>query len=196
MFERFHRVEGTPRADPRRLGIGLALVRDLVELHGGTISIASEPGRGSVFTVSIPFGSAHLPKQQVDQGSADGTSGPGEQVEAGRGTDAVDAGPLSNSRAKSYVTEALRWVPTDTPPADAGGAASADPSAARVLVVDDNADMRTYVCSASGAALACPRRFGWGGRAGYNPSRPARSRLVGRHDASARWVRSGPKASR
>ena len=41
------RIEGT--------GLGLAMVRRLAELHGGTVALTSEPGRGSCFTVWIPL---------------------------------------------------------------------------------------------------------------------------------------------
>src|SRR5688500_7636444 len=59
LFERFHRVAGARGRSFEGSGIGLALVRELVGLHGGTISVASEEGSGSTFTASLPFGSSH-----------------------------------------------------------------------------------------------------------------------------------------
>ena len=56
IFERLFRGD-TSRAE-RGLGLGLSLVRAIVEAHGGTVSVESEPGRGSVFTVSLPLGVA------------------------------------------------------------------------------------------------------------------------------------------
>ena len=46
-------------------GIGLALVKELTELHGGEVAAASTPGAGSEFTVTVPFGTSHLPADQV-----------------------------------------------------------------------------------------------------------------------------------
>ena len=56
LFERFHRVENAQGRSYEGSGIGLALVRELVELHGGTISVESRKGVGSTFTVRLPFG--------------------------------------------------------------------------------------------------------------------------------------------
>ena len=58
LFERFHRVKGAKSRTHEGTGIGLALVRELVSLHGGTISIESDEGRGSTFTVTIKAGTS------------------------------------------------------------------------------------------------------------------------------------------
>ncbi|HSP19958.1 MAG TPA: HAMP domain-containing sensor histidine kinase, partial [Myxococcaceae bacterium] len=69
IFERFHRVEGAKGRTHEGTGIGLALVQELVKLHGGTIEALSRPGGGSTFSVALPFGRAHLPQDRV--GSAE-----------------------------------------------------------------------------------------------------------------------------
>ncbi len=56
VFDMFTQVEGAARRAPGGLGIGLALVRSLVELHGGRVEAQSAgPGKGSVFTVRLPL---------------------------------------------------------------------------------------------------------------------------------------------
>jgi len=55
-FELFHQGKRSPDRSQGGLGVGLALVRSLVQLHGGTVGAASEgEGRGSTFTVSLPL---------------------------------------------------------------------------------------------------------------------------------------------
>ena len=129
VFERFHRVEGTQGRSHEGSGIGLALVQELVKFHGGELTAASEVGRGSIFTVSIPLGSAHLPSN---------TSSPARPR----------AVPTSR---RAYVEEALRWLPEAKTTQNTGG--SSDPeeqdddaaaAVGRVLLADDNADMREY----------------------------------------------------
>ena len=61
LFERFHRVEGAHGRSFEGSGIGLALVYELVRQHGGKISVESAVGRGTIFTVAVPFGATHLP---------------------------------------------------------------------------------------------------------------------------------------
>ena len=89
LFERFHRVEGQAGRTQEGTGIGLALVQELVRLHGGTVTVESAPGQGSTFTVAIPSGSAHLPAERIG-GAADAAA--------------------TEIRAEAYVEEALRWL--------------------------------------------------------------------------------------
>ncbi|MGY1697778.1 ATP-binding protein [Geodermatophilus sp. SYSU D00814] len=56
LFDRFHRVADSPARSREGTGLGLALVRELVELHGGTVGVESRPGEGSTFTVRLPAG--------------------------------------------------------------------------------------------------------------------------------------------
>ena len=116
MFERFHRVEDTRGRSHEGSGIGLALVNELVKLHGGSIAVQSTVGKGTTFTVTIPKGRAHLPAQRVKG----------------------EAAAASASRADAYVAEALGWLPGSAP------APEAKKAGPRVLLADDNADLREY----------------------------------------------------
>ncbi|MEN9937462.1 MAG: hypothetical protein RLZZ387_4041 [Chloroflexota bacterium] len=55
LFGRFYRTENARRANARGLGIGLHVVREIVVLHGGTVSVNSRLGHGSEFTVCLPL---------------------------------------------------------------------------------------------------------------------------------------------
>ena len=73
MFERFHRIEGAGGRTHEGTGIGLALVDELVRLHGGAVDVSSEYGVGTRFMVNIPFGSSHLPANRVAEKSGEFT---------------------------------------------------------------------------------------------------------------------------
>ncbi|MGA7538953.1 MAG: ATP-binding protein [Steroidobacteraceae bacterium] len=136
LFERFHRVEGTAGRTQEGSGIGLALVQELVKLHGGKIEASSELDAGTRFEVVMPLGTAHLPP---------------ERIKAQRSLASTAVG------SQAFVQEALRWssetgeneptvralLESPTPPLDPRFRQMVG---SRILLADDNADMRAYVC--------------------------------------------------
>jgi signal transduction histidine kinase len=55
VFDRFRQADGSIRRRQGGLGLGLSIVRHLVEMHGGTVSAASDgEGKGAVFTIELP----------------------------------------------------------------------------------------------------------------------------------------------
>jgi PAS domain S-box-containing protein len=55
IFERFYQVDSSPGRRYEGTGIGLSIARDILRLHGGSIGVRSEVGKGSVFTVTLPL---------------------------------------------------------------------------------------------------------------------------------------------
>jgi PAS domain S-box-containing protein len=136
VFERFHRIESTQARTYEGTGIGLALIEELVKLHGGSVRVESAIGAGSTFTVTIPCGNEHLPAERIHT---------------------AQTLVSTTVRAEAYVEEARQW--SGNQPGTAVDAATLSkqaslaprqepsPSEKRELIVlaDDNADMRQYL---------------------------------------------------
>ncbi|WVF67533.1 hypothetical protein IAT40_002289 [Kwoniella sp. CBS 6097] len=153
--ERFHRVQSVSRSH-EGTGIGLALIKELIKLHGGIMSIESTTAEesvngshGSTFVVRIPLGSNHLPP------------------------DALETGPMTKSSQASYgqgmVDEAMQWTRNRMSSAESNsdetasdmtlgetnssGSKSLDPATLYfkkedvVMLVDDSYDTRRYMRS-------------------------------------------------
>jgi hypothetical protein len=119
-----------------------------VPVHGGSIAVDSEPGRGTAFTITVPFGSAHWPKERIG--------------DAHRGPAGV--------RAQAYVEEALSWLPRDNRGGAADGALTRSilddfdapvPLAApgRVLLADDSANCAITSADCSSISITRSRRL-------------------------------------
>ncbi len=115
IFDRFYRVRGIEARTHEGAGIGLALVKEMVEFMGGTVAVASTPGAGTVFEVSLPLAARRATAVAARVGEA----------------------------APGFVAEAMGWIDPASPSDPAPGAVEA--RGGRVLLVDDNADMRTYL---------------------------------------------------
>ena len=112
IFDRFFQVD---KINPNGSGIGLTLVKAFAEQHGGSVSAASELGKGSVFTVTLPV--VH-----------------------------TDTPAVTASLSDLSISEEL----TDIEPQ--GGEVKVEEGTPTILVIDDNADIRTLV-----SGLLCDR---------------------------------------
>jgi signal transduction histidine kinase/DNA-binding response OmpR family regulator len=117
LFERFHRIQGAAGRSVEGTGIGLAMVHELVKLHGGTVQADSIYGRGTTFTVRLPFrpAPAHARVRRV-----------------------------AATTSQQFAEEASQWLGNG---ANASGQPAASSAAGRthILVADDNADLRGYL---------------------------------------------------
>lgn len=131
IFDRFVQADDSATRSREGAGIGLALTRTLVDLHGGTIRVESTSEAGTTFAVVLPRGAEALPAAtQVDnEPPPHGPEGGGDDP----GTDAFASAPAPPEGERAGRDDSNDAEPEDDRPL--------------VLVVDDNADVRTYIQS-------------------------------------------------
>jgi signal transduction histidine kinase/ligand-binding sensor domain-containing protein/DNA-binding response OmpR family regulator len=129
VFDRFYQArsqEPAAVATRQGTGIGLALVRELVALHGGTVAVSSAPGEGACFVVRLPR--VLLPAGNSAQ--FDGTASAAEPIQA----------------AEEVLAAGASFAGTDTAiPATAATDATAHAEPAQVLIIEDSEEVRAFV---------------------------------------------------
>lgn len=134
IFERFTRIPNAGSRTYEGTGIGLALVKELVNIHGGRIRVTSREGKGTVFVVSIPLGKEHLPAKNIY-----------EMKEKS-----------AENLSSIYELESMNWLPDEGEiikknPFDITSENNSNSNGGPidnlpvVLLVDDNADIRAYI---------------------------------------------------
>jgi adenylate cyclase len=131
LFERFRQAEGSANRSYEGSGLGLALVKELVELHSGQVSVDSVYGEGTTFKLSLVTGTAHLPTEQVLE----------TPVELNTSRASVELADLEllDQTADNFEHITKNLLPTSETqelPLATGHC---------ILVVDDNPDLRSYV---------------------------------------------------
>ncbi|MFH1499250.1 MAG: ATP-binding protein [Verrucomicrobiota bacterium] len=117
VFERFYQGDAGLARGHGGMGIGMAIAREMVEMHGGQLTVASEPGLGSTFTCTLPLGCEHLDPDDIDT------------------TETPEARPHSIGPGPSFPPTLLSM---EDPEESTG-------PRPRLLLVEDNLDMRAYL---------------------------------------------------
>jgi len=120
IFDRFYQVDSSHTRLHEGTGIGLALVKELVELHHGAIDVASAVGKGTTFTVRLPLGKEHLQPEEIVAISVQAT-----RVEAD-----AEFSDIESAETLLKETASATALSDDEP---------------IILVVEDHAEMRRYV---------------------------------------------------
>jgi len=122
IFDRFYQVDGSHTREGEGTGIGLALTKELVELHKGKINVESEEGEETTFTVLLPLGKDHLkPEEIVEKEISEETEVPIEDTEL-----------IPEMENRKENTDIDLLIDTDKP---------------LLLIVEDNSDVRKYIIS-------------------------------------------------
>lgn len=147
IFDRFHQVDGSNTREHEGTGIGLALAKELILLHRGTVEVKSELGVGTEFLVALPLGTAHLNSDELASGDDEFVADEGALTELATS----DFNFIHDDETSFYGDGADVPVQTTFGSASSGADApqtdNVEPTAPLILIVDDNKDVREYVAS-------------------------------------------------
>ncbi len=129
IFDRFRQADGSQSREFAGTGIGLALAKQIVEVHGGEIAVVSEYGKGSTFKVKIPTGKSHFATDVVVEESPTSTASAHKGVSQG-----LDVREGRASEAEIQLVAQMNET-----------ALATRTHRAKILYADDNADLRSFV---------------------------------------------------
>ncbi|MDP3156653.1 MAG: ATP-binding protein [Archangium sp.] len=130
IFERYYQADEASGRRVGGVGIGLALARNLVELHGGRLEVTSEVGQGAAFTIVLPRGKGHIKPEALERRQV--------QLEGSEARRASDA-------ELEVIAPDPRGPLGSAPQATSGAIVFDGGRRARVLVVEDNPDVRAML---------------------------------------------------
>lgn len=123
IFDRFSQADSSTVRKHEGSGIGLSLVKEFVNLHGGTVSVESQLGEGTQFTVTLKKGYSHF----------------------SRGTAIDDASKRAYKKSSESVTTQMSDIQEKKKAGEAKKAVASTGRRKKILVVDDNADIIKYL---------------------------------------------------
>lgn len=134
LFERFRQADGSENRSYEGSGLGLALVKELVDMHGGQIEVSSVYGKGTTFKIRLQIGTEHLSAEAIVEAAVENTANRVlvelADIELDQRSAASTADPLPMTPLPALNEAEATVAPTIT---------------ANILVVDDNNDLRAYV---------------------------------------------------
>ena len=128
VFDRFYQVDNSSTREHEGTGIGLALTKELVELHKGEINVYSKEGEGSEFIIKLPLGDLKIEKEQLVEFSSGKFSF--EKIHNVSGTNEIEKKPVIGLASRS-TSEGREQVSGD--------------GREIILIVEDNTDVRAYI---------------------------------------------------